>query len=74
MCYLSESRNLSEGSFGYSLRFRLQFDLLQGNNLLGGSVHALVYGTVSTLTKGADLLQLVDPTQAVRVLHGIVHR
>jgi hypothetical protein len=37
-------------------------------------VHALVYGTVSTLTKSADLLKLVDPTQAERVLHGIFHR
>jgi hypothetical protein len=74
MCSISLRAEISQKVFsetpsdlGSSLIF------YKGNNLLGGSVHTLVYGTISTLSNGADLLHLVDPTEAEQLLHGIVH-
>ncbi len=74
MFYLSEHGYLPDGGAGYSLRLCLQLDLLDGNDLLGGSVYALVDDTVGALSQGGYLLHLVDLTEAERLLHGLVHK
>ncbi len=74
MFYLSEHRYLSDGSAGYSLRLCLQLDLLDGDNLLRGSVYALVDDTVCALSESGYLLHLVDLTEAERLLHRLVHK
>ena len=74
MFNLSEDRYLSDGSAGYSLRLCLEFDLLDGKNLLCGSVYTLVYDTVCALSESGYLLHLVYLTEAERLLHGLVHK
>ena len=57
-----------------SLRLCTQFDLLDGNNFIGGHVYGLVDNTVRALSEDGYNLNLLFVNEADWLEHGLVHK